>query len=87
MEIILPTTTFSTSVDIFSILSKIMPFTINALGIKEGLTIYLFGLAGVNKELSLSVSLVGRFLTILLSLPGGILFLINSMSFRKKEIR
>lgn len=60
-------------------ISSLIPISINSLGVKEGFYIYFFALIGVEKELSLSVSLIGRFLTTIASLSGGILLIERSL--------
>ncbi len=58
-------------------LSELVPFTINSLGIREGLAIYLFYIFGISPELVLSIYLISRVLLTLYSSIGGIIYLIR----------
>jgi hypothetical protein len=51
---------------------EMVPISINAIGIKEGAAVFLFGLYGYPAEVVLSVFLINRFLALLLSATGGI---------------
>jgi len=66
-------------VPIINVVSMI-PISLNALGVREYFYVLLFARAGVAGETSLAVSLVSFFLLFLLSLTGGIFFIL----YRKK---
>lgn len=66
-------------VPIINVVSMI-PISLNALGVREYFYVLLFARAGVAGETSLAVSLVSFFMLFLLSLIGGIFFII----YRKK---
>ncbi len=53
----------------------LFPFTINSLGLQEGIGIYLFFIFGIDKEIVLSVLLVSRILLGLCTVTGGLKFL------------
>jgi uncharacterized membrane protein YbhN (UPF0104 family) len=57
--------------------SEFLPFSINSLGIKEGVGIYLFSLFEVNKEIVLLVLLTSRALLAICSITGGLRYLVN----------
>jgi uncharacterized protein (TIRG00374 family) len=63
-------------------LAGLIPFSINALGITEGVGILLFSSFGYEPELVLSILLAGRMLTILCSATGGLPFLLGRWSLR-----
>lgn len=54
--------------------SELVPFTINSLGIKEGLAVYLFTLFSLDPAVVLSVFVVTRIMLLLMSLTGGLRF-------------
>lgn len=56
-------------------LSGLIPFSINSLGIKEGIGIYLYSSFGIDTEVALSVLLVGRVLSTLCTATGGLKYL------------
>lgn len=56
------------------------PFSLNALGIKEGASIYLFSLFGVSPEATLSVMVANRLLMLLVSSTGGIRYLLKNLT-------
>lgn len=56
-------------------LSGLIPFSINSLGIREGIGVYLFSFFGVKPEVALSVLLINRILLILCSTTGGLKYL------------
>ena len=66
-------------VPIINVVSMI-PVSLNALGVREYFYVLLFARAGVAGETSLAVSLVSFFLLFLLSLIGGVFFIL----YRKK---
>lgn len=54
-----------------------LPLSINGLGIREGLGVYFYGLIGINKELAFSISFLAYIIGVVVSLAGGILFVIR----------
>ncbi len=56
----------------------LLPISLGGLGIKEGLWVYLFNRIGLTSEQALLLSLVITLLSWLLSLPGGIILLLDS---------
>lgn len=59
--------------------SELIPFTINSLGVKEGLGIYLFSLFEIKPEISLAVFLTSRLLLTLCSLTGGLKYIFTKV--------
>lgn len=53
-------------------LSGLIPFSINSLGIREGIGIYLFSFFGVNSEVTLLVLLSSRVLLVFCTSTGGL---------------
>ena len=56
-------------------LLTLLPFTINGWGIREGAYIFFFTQAGLMKEEALAIDIMPLFLILLLSLPGGFIYL------------
>lgn len=56
-------------------LLTLLPFTINGWGIREGAFIFFFMQAGLTKEEALAIDILAIFLTLLLSLLGGFIYL------------
>ena len=56
-------------------LLTLLPFTINGWGIREGAFIFFFTQTGMAKEEALAIDIIIIFLILLLSLPGGIIYL------------
>jgi uncharacterized protein (TIRG00374 family) len=61
----------------------LLPISINAIGLNEGAFIFLFGLAGLTAEESLSLSLFMRVFQLLLLIPAGLVFLYDSVKMKK----
>lgn len=53
----------------------LIPFTINGIGAKEGAYVAIFAAFGVSAEISLSVALIGRFVLMAATLPGGLILM------------
>lgn len=51
-----------------------IPISVDSLGVREGLYVYLFGLVGMPAGTALSVALLTRVGGYLISLPGGVLY-------------
>jgi uncharacterized protein (TIRG00374 family) len=60
-----------------------LPISINSIGLAEGASVFIYSLAGVPAEVSLSVALVGRLAMTLNSAIGGIFFLLPDHSKSK----
>lgn len=56
---------------------SILPLSFNSIGITEGLSVFLYMLVGIPAEISLAVALLARFCQILVTLSGGVLYLVN----------
>jgi len=54
---------------------SLIPITVSGLGLREFSYYYLFGLIGIKGEVAASLSLMFYFISVLASIPGGILFL------------
>lgn len=59
-------------------IAGVVPISFNALGIYEGLSVFLYGQAGVPIETALAVALVSRCVLTFLSLSGVIFYLKNN---------
>jgi len=53
-------------------IAGILPISFNSIGITEGLTVFLYGLAGISPETALAVALSGRVCLIFANLSGGL---------------
>jgi uncharacterized protein (TIRG00374 family) len=62
-----------------------IPITLNGLGLVELVQIGLMSLQGIPNETVVAVSIIARVLTILLSVPGGLLYLGKSFSKTEKS--
>jgi uncharacterized protein (TIRG00374 family) len=58
-------------------LTGAIPFSINSLGIQEGSAVYLFSLFGISPEITLSVMITSRILSLLVTGTGGIRYLLS----------
>jgi uncharacterized protein (TIRG00374 family) len=58
-------------------IGSMIPITPNGIGIRESLCIYLFGLAHVESSLSILISMVYFGIALLVSVAGGVLFMIG----------
>jgi len=61
----------------------LMPISIDSIGVKEGVFIFLFGLAGLSPEASLSLSLFMRVFRWILLIPAGFVFLYDSVKLKR----
>ncbi|MEM6255890.1 MAG: lysylphosphatidylglycerol synthase transmembrane domain-containing protein [Cyanobacteria bacterium P01_D01_bin.156] len=61
----------------------LLPISLGGLGLKEGLWIYLFSRVGLSAEDALLLSLVVTLLGWLLSIPGGILLLLDTAGYQR----
>lgn len=62
-----------------SILVTTLPISIGAIGVQEGAYIFLLGLAGVRPTDSLSLSFLIRVIGLIMLMPGGVVFVYDSM--------
>ncbi|MBT9316375.1 lysylphosphatidylglycerol synthase transmembrane domain-containing protein [Leptothoe spongobia] len=60
----------------------LLPISLGGLGLKEGLWIYLFSRVGLSSEEALLLSLTVTLLGWLLSIPGGIILLLDSAGYQ-----
>jgi len=58
-------------------LSGLIPFSINSLGIREGIGIYLFSFFGVNSEVTFLVLLSSRMLLVFCTSTGGLKYIFS----------
>jgi hypothetical protein len=59
-----------------------VPVSVNGLGVREALYILLFGQVGVSPELAVSLALVYLAVTVVASLPGGLVYALQPTSMR-----
>jgi len=59
-------------------IAGILPISLNSIGVSEGLRVFLYGIVGAPPDISLAVSLIGRFSALIASGSGGILYLFES---------
>src|SRR5262249_48674392 len=63
-------------------LAGMVPVSVNGLGVREALYILLFGQIGVSPELSVSLALVYLAVTVVASLPGGLVYALQPAAMR-----
>ena len=63
-------------------LAGMVPVSVNGLGVREALYILLFGQVGVSPESSVSLALVYLAVTVVASLPGGLVYALQPPSVR-----
>jgi hypothetical protein len=63
-------------------LAGMVPVSVNGLGVREALYILLFGQIGVSPESSVSLALVYLAVTVVASLPGGLVYALQPQSVR-----
>ena len=59
-------------------LLTMVPISIGGIGVRESGYIIFFGIIGLEKEAAVAISLTGFALTVLLSLIGGAVYLLDS---------
>jgi uncharacterized protein (TIRG00374 family) len=69
-------------VPIISFLNN-LPASFNGVGVYEAGTVYLFSVAGVSMPEALAMALLGRLVTLIATLPGGVIYAVNGIAFRK----
>lgn len=57
-----------------------LPVSIGGIGLQEGAFIYFFSQIGVSSQESLTVAILFRAVTILVSLPGGVIYVMEDMN-------
>jgi hypothetical protein len=57
-----------------------LPVSIGGIGLQEGAFIYFFSRVGITAQEALTVALLFRGITILVSLPGGILYITEAIN-------
>ena len=60
--------------------SKLIPFSIDSIGIREATGVMIFSFFGVPSEVTLTAMIVGRVSSYLFSLSGGIMYLIRKFT-------
>jgi uncharacterized protein (TIRG00374 family) len=73
---------FFAIISLSSILTM-LPISIDSIGVREGSYIFLFGLAGASPEEALSLSLFMRVIRWLMLIPGGLVFLYDSLKLKR----
>lgn len=61
------------------ILISLLPISFGGLGVREGMTVFVFSMAGVPKDTALSVSLVYLSVIYLVSLIGGFFLIMRNV--------
>lgn len=64
----------------------LIPFSLNGLGPKEAVVMFLFGLMGVAPERALAMSLLFHLIVVLTSLPGGVIWLAGKKPRAEKPL-
>ena len=64
---------------------SMLPISISGWGVREAATVMMLGLAGISSHDALSISIVFGLSLLLISLPGGILWLISPKQIKKEE--
>jgi uncharacterized protein (TIRG00374 family) len=65
----------------------LLPISVGGMGLKEGLWIYLLGRVGLGNEEALLLSLTMTGLSWLLSVPGGIILLLESTAWKNSGLK
>lgn len=58
-------------------IASMIPVTINGIGVREGLYVYLFSLAGVESSQSILISIIYVIVTMFVSLIGAVIFMLG----------
>ncbi len=64
-----------------------LPITIDSLGVREGLYVYLYGLVGMPAGVALAIALLTRFSGYVVSLPGAILYVRSGVSASARNLK
>jgi uncharacterized protein (TIRG00374 family) len=60
-----------------------LPASFNGIGVYEAGTVYLFSVAGVSMPEALAIALLSRLVTLIATLPGGVIYAVNGIALRK----
>jgi len=60
-----------------------LPLSVNGVGVSEAGYVYLFSFAGVSMPEALAIALLGRLVCLVATLPGGVIYAVNGIAFRK----
>jgi len=65
-----------------------IPISLNGMGVREGATVFLFSKIGIMKEVSFIMALLYSTISILISVIGGVVYLLyrNEFNIRKQEL-
>lgn len=74
LRLSIPLPYFFLFVPLIHVISMI-PISLSGLGVREGITVFLFAKAGVGSASALGLSLTWFLMVVLASLPGGVIFL------------
>jgi len=64
---------------------SMLPISISGWGVREAATVMMLGIAGISSHDALSISIVFGLSLLLISLPGGILWLISPKQIKKEK--
>jgi hypothetical protein len=62
-----------------------LPISVGGLGIQEGAFVYLFSQVGMSSQEALTLAILFRALTIVASLPGGLIYASEGITIKKVE--
>jgi hypothetical protein len=65
-------------------LAGMVPFSMNGMGVRDAMYVLLFGQLGASEELALSLALLHLAVTLLASLPGGIVYALQKTPARQE---
>lgn len=60
-----------------------LPISVNGVGVSEAGFVYLFSFAGLSMPEALAIALLGRLVSLIATLPGGVIYAVNGLAFRK----
>jgi uncharacterized membrane protein YbhN (UPF0104 family) len=66
---------------------SLIPLTVNGLGVREGLTVYFLGAAGIPASFSMGLSIINRLITLALGALGGVVFVARRTRRRTSGVR
>jgi uncharacterized membrane protein YbhN (UPF0104 family) len=73
LNLVVPISAVAVFVPLIS-LAGMVPVSVNGLGVREALYILLFGQIGVTAEVAVSLALLYLAVTVVASLPGGVVY-------------
>lgn len=62
-------------------IGEYIPLSINAIGIREGLSIFLFGIFSISSSVIFAITIISRCFDLFLSTIGGIIYLFDKQQF------